>query len=376
MKLLCDAIAFCYGPATALKIILSIWKEHFEHITLVATGTTKEYFLRNNLVANIITLDTENPEELNSFDASTYDIYLCVCNPVGYLHLSKKVKKTIYLDFLFWMRTEENAPEFRATQFIAERYPNHDQSVSRFASNIPNFVSIPALIKKSSNSRQPQSNLVILNLGGQRSHLTRPGFNTKYPWLMVECFQSAVDKVGFKGDFIVTSDSQTSSELAVSLSKPQWSFLSLEHDEFLDKLAIADLVITHPGLYSPFESIAMQCPTFFLPSSNYTQILQLQNFRNINMAPWSVDWEDVGCGTVGKGLAEEEGVKKVLKLIDKGNNSSCIRSKLINIFSTWISLPKSDIKKGAITQQNAAAPYLGNYKSTLNSVLKNLLYVS
>ena len=372
MKLLCDAIAFCYGPATALKVILETWHDYFDEIVLISTSTTEEYFSRCKIVTEMVSLDTEDIEALEAFDASRFDVYLCVCNPIGYSVLSRKIQKTVYVDFLFWMRTEGNAPEFTSAKFIAEKYPGYEDSLRLYSDQIPGLSLVAPLIKNHTPKVHYRENQIVVNLGGQRSKLTTPGVNSSYPELMIRSMQSAADMTGCDAKFVVTSDEQTSNELRESFEKVHWEFVSLEHNDFLRLLSKSNRLFTHPGLYSPFEGISHGCPTFFLPSSNYTQILQLYNFRKVNLASWSMDLVDLGLGTVPPGLKEEEGVNRVLRLVNSAKESEETSRKIGKTFEDWLCVTESELKAGLSKEQEVASRYLGEYESDLMKVLHSL----
>lgn len=371
MRLLCDAIAFCYGPGTALKRILEIWRPQFHEITLLACETTKEYFSRLDLVDNLVPLDTTNRDALVGYPGEGFDVYLCVCNPVGYQYLASRAKTTAFVDFLFWMRTNGNAPEFGATVYLVEQYPGFERAVAAYSSVIPGLQLIPPLVKCSWPRPVVARNLIAVNLGGQRSPMTRPGENTEYPFLVVEALCNAAKTVGIDADIVVTADAATVSALASRFSRDGWMFLSLPHDAFLDLLSRARMVLTHPGLYSPFEAFAARRPTFFLPSSNYTQILQLRGFRECGLAPYAVDWADLGCGDVPFGLPEEIGVEHVLKLIARGSKPS-IQRELAAQFATWLRLPTNALERIACEQHRSARSFLGNYPPILLESLHRL----
>ena len=370
MKILCDAIAFCYGPSTALKRILDVWCIDSDSLAIIATGTTKEFFQRTEYSECLIDLDTEDIHAMQNFTVEDYDVYLCVCNPVGYEYIAPRIKTTIYVDFLFWMRTHELVPaEFEADYFIAEKYPGFDQVVDKYSPQISNFIPLPVLAPWCPESiSETSTDTYILNLGGQRSRLTIPGVNTNYPAMMVECFQEAAMQTECDANFLVTSDFQTAQELSVAFERTGWSFRSMEHDEFLNSVSQSSRVFTHPGLYSPFEAIGLNKPTLFLPSSNYTQILQLEHFRRVGLAPVSLEWSFLGCGTVESGLDEAVGVDRVLNLIATADSQKMM-SSMTSEFCRWLRMSNSDMQDIGRNQRDSAAEYFGDYDSILREVL-------
>jgi len=370
--LLCDAIAFCYGPATALKQILEVWRPHVSAITLVATGTTKEYFERTSLVDELIEVDTECPASMRRISSQRWDALISICNPVGFLSLSKLASVSIYWDFLFWMRFQGHAAEFAADFYAVEMYPGCAAAIKKWGREIPGIREFPVLADWLSFTTAPEAGLILVNLGGQRSKLTEPWVNTTYPALIIEQLQEADVATGGSSRFLVTADMATSRRLAADYHKKGWRFVSLSHNEFQSELDRSDRVITHPGLYSPFESIGHGKPTFFLPSSNYTQVLQMRSFRDYGLAPQSIDWCDLLRTDVAFGLAEEEGVRQVLTLIERASKDFVVRRRLRDEFSSWILMGESELKVTASVQRCASAPFFGNYKTSILSLLREV----
>ena len=373
MRVLCDAIAFCYGPATVLQRVLRCWRDSSMEVTLVGTGTTLECLARTDLVDDVIEVNTEEPAELSARVRGRWDIFLSVCNPTGFAVLSKLARRSVYWDFLLWMRIAGPAPEeFQADAYVVEAFPGTEEALLRFEASIPGLLRCSVLADWRVEPAVSKPGFLLLNLGGQRSRLTEPGVTTCYPSLVVEAVQRAADSLGFPGEILVTADARTSDELARSHSRHGWSFRSLGHDEFLDAVDRAERVITHPGIYSPFESIGRAKPTLFLPSSNYTQILQLAAFRKIGLAGESVDWPDFFGEGVPAGLPEPEGVRRVLELVERGRRSETVCSAISETCVRWLAMDAAALARVVEVQRRAAKPYFGDYRSTLTQV-RNLL---
>jgi len=368
MRLLCDAIAFCYGPATVLKRILEHWRQVCGDITLVGNATTLEYMTRTNLVDRFIEVDTEDLEQIQLVVKGEWDVLLSVCNPVGFSALKHYVMFTVYWDFLLWMRSSGDAPEFQADRYVVEMYPGCEKAIRKWGNEIPGLVLCPVLADWQEASTNLKSEFIIVGLGGQRSKLTQPGVNTIYPELMVDLLQNATMTCQYPGRFLVTTDNQTVLQLSKVYKNHQWDFQSLPHEIFLSELDKAKCFITHPGLYSPFESLGRAVPTFFLPSSNYTQILQLKSFRKIGFAPKSIDWNDILGNDVPNYLPEPEGIRQVLKLVNSGNQSF-VRKQLVEEFISWLSTDKSELDTMINNQRDAMSPYYGDFNKILLDII-------
>ena len=372
MRLLVDAVAFCYGPATVLHHVLRHWRSTFQHVTLVGTGTTIEHMSRTNLVDEYIIVDTEDLIAIERNVRGVWDVLVCVQNPAGFPALQKLATHTVYWDFLLWMRVGDPGAEFAADRYVVENYPGSTDALNKWGQWIANPILCPVLAKWSHNPRKDRTGPVIVNLGGQRSKLTRPGDNTQYPEHVMNALGLAVDSLSSSTTILICADAQTIKDLSHRVRDRDWTFVSLGHQEFLNAVANAPLLITHPGLYSPFEAIGLGTPTVFLPSSNYTQVLQLATFRECGLAPWAIDWIDLVGRTVPAGLQESEGVREVLQLVSTLDDVE-ITARLVNTLRCWLSLADKELRIGGAQQRDAAVRYYGDVDAFMQRLLDGLV---
>lgn len=366
MRLLCDAVAFCYGPATALKQILTAWRPFCSEVTLAATGTTLEYMARTNLVDTVIHVDTEEERELARVDGM-WDVFLSVCNPVGFPVLRRRATIAVYWDFLLWMRYTGGAAEFTADYYLAEMFPGTDEALLRWSAEIAHPILAPVVADWVDPPRPFGEDLTVVCLGGQRSRLTQPAVNSNYPFHVVDCIQRAARSTGSPGRYLVATDAATARELATRYPAPRWTFESLPHDVLLERMAGARRVLTHPGLYSPFESIGLGRPTFFLPPSNYTQILQLELFAQRGLAPERVTWNDLIGRTVPADLPESTGVERVLELVASLDDPS-VRDHLSAAVTRWLRFGAAALGPTQAGQRLSARPYFSGYREFLRRI--------
>src|SRR5437870_4194126 len=99
LKILCDAIAFCYGPAAALSTLIDeLVKRNgisFK-FDVLATGSTRELLERNSHYLNLIDIDSSDTKALAELNISGYDAFIDVCNPVSYECLRSRGLRTAY----------------------------------------------------------------------------------------------------------------------------------------------------------------------------------------------------------------------------------------------------------------------------------------
>jgi len=371
MRLSVDAVAFCYGPATVLHHVLRHWRSAFEHVTLAGTGTTIEHLSRAGLVDEYLSIDTEDPYAIERSLEGTWDVLVCVQNPTGFPALRRFARRSVYWDFLLWMRVNGPGEEFAADRYVIENYPGSGDALRRWRQWITYPILSPVLATWHQTPARRRQGPVVVNLGGKRSKLTHPGVNTHYPERIIESLVLALDRIPSPPVIRICADTHTINDLSRRWQHPNCTFASLGHSEFLDAVADAPLLITHPGLYSPFEAIGLGTPTVFLPSSNYTQILQLAAFRDRGLAPWAVDWIDLIGLTVQAGLAESDGVREVLKLVASLDQVEVI-TRLGESLRDWLSLNQEELEVGTTQQRNSAKRYYGDINEFMQSLLNGL----
>lgn len=181
LNILCDAIAFWYGPAAALSTLTDeLIKRNGTSFTfhVLATGSTSELLERNNPRPSLIDIDSEGPKALAKLDLSEYDAFIDVCNPVSYMQLRSRHLRTAYVDFLLWMHEGPPSPHFEADLYLAENYPGTEQWVGHRAAQISNLRVVPPIIRPA--QYRPTGGTLLVGLGGLVSGLTPLNAATDY----------------------------------------------------------------------------------------------------------------------------------------------------------------------------------------------------
>jgi hypothetical protein len=319
--ILCDAIPFCYGPAAALLALGQALAQRGFVLRAVAGGTTAQ-LLEGEDTFDVVRCDASAASRAMAIRRllPEVDLYLNVMDPETYREVADAPVPKVYVDFLFWMFSPRFAgAEVGADLYLIEGYPGSRGNLERYGHLLKAPLLIPPLVLLPVPRIESGPRRLLVCFGGLESPLTRVGVNTSYPDLMAEAVLDAVSREPFFEEVIITGERRTMERLATKLGRRGVSFVHLPHRQFLEELSRASVLLTHPGLYAPFEGFSQSIPTLFLPSSNYTQILQLRFYREAGVAPWSCDWEDLGItppsGPIPEGLPEQEGVSQVLNCI-------------------------------------------------------------
>jgi hypothetical protein len=356
LRLLCDAIPFCYGPAAALETFLDAFfslEEQQPDIDIIATGTTRELLARSPFPVRLLDINSDDPASLASVPFASYDAFLDVCNPLS-LHFAKAAgTPTTYLDFLLWMHRGPSVQHFDADLYLAENYPGTLAWVEERGKDIANLVVVPPLVKRPA-ARRPIAGTLLIGLGGLYSRLTVPGENTNYVSLVLKAIMDAVPAGRFER--IIIAGPAGVAGIVRPLIRPyaNTEYASFSHNEFVDQLARCELFVSHPGLYAAFEAMLSDTPTAFLPPSNYTQILQLRHYRALGLAAFSFAWEDAGLDSIPSALPEEEGVRAVLRVIARAESSPLVLSLLTTTIAGFFSQSPQALQELGRRQQELA----------------------
>ena len=337
LRILCDAIAFCYGPAAALSTLLKALTARNGHnfqFDVLATGTTRELLQRNGHGLELIEVDSTNASALKTIDPAKYDAFINVCNPVSYDHLGTKLA-TVYVDFLLWMHEGVPLPHFGADLYLAEGYPGTEEWARSRAAEIRNLHVIPPLIQPAPYSRS--SGTLLVGLGGLISDLTPLSAALTYVRSVMGPLLKALNRDRFN-EVIVACGEPVAQVLKTEFNERAVRFESLSHEDFLEELSACEAFVSHPGLYAVFEAMMGGVPTALLPPSNYTQVLQLRHYRRIGIAQHSFAWEDLGLPLIASGLPEPEGVRLTIEQVESARQLPQATSELSLMLERFFSL--------------------------------------
>jgi len=357
LRILCDAIAFCYGPAAAL--IALIQTLHANNPTgftfdVLATGSTRELLARSVLPVNLLDVDSGNKGQLRGIDTAKYDAFINICNPYSFEHLRSPELKTVYLDFLLWMHEGPAAAHFAADLYIAENYPGTRDWVSNRGKEIRHLRVVPPVIKPARYN--PSKGKLLVGLGGLLSTLTPLGPAARYSRFVVLQIMEAARGTRFK-QIVVACGESVKRAIGPQFNQPGLSFESFSHDAFLEQLSSAEAFVSHPGLYAVFEAALGGVPTALLPASNYTQVLQLRQYRRIGLASYSFSWEDLGLTPIQGDLPEAEGVKATIKQIKEAQEDVKCAPVLRSMLGSFLDLESSALNEVGLLQRSISSQF-------------------
>jgi hypothetical protein len=357
VRILCDAIAFCYGPAAALIALIETL--HANNPTaftfdVLATGSTRELLARSFLPVNLLDVDSGDRGQLRGLDTSKYDAFINICNPYSFEQLRSPDLRTVYLDFLLWMHEGRAATHFAADLYIAENYPGTREWVSNRGKEIRNLKVVPPVIQPARYN--PSEGKLLVGLGGLLSTLTPLGPAANYSSFVVSQIIEAARGTRFK-QIVVACGESVMRTIGPRFNQPGLSFESFSHDAFLEQLSSAEAFVSHPGLYAVFEATLGGVPTALLPASNYTQVLQLRHYRRIGLASYSFSWEDLGLTPIQGDLPEAEGVKATIEQINEAQEDAKCASVLRSMLGSFLDLESTTLNEVGLRQRSISSQF-------------------
>jgi hydroxymethylcytosylglucuronate/cytosylglucuronate synthase len=326
MKLLCDAVAFGFGPISKLLAICSYLPSSWS-VTLLATGTSATLAAESGF-RNIVECDTEDMAALRDKRQLflNADLFLNVMNPVSAAYAHELGLPMVTVDSLFWMWDAVPNYLLTASRYFIQNFPGVEKQMARFRPVNARIVG-PIIDTRYRTAGRDRENQLLINVGGLRSKLVPPCNNFVYLRLVGQALTSALADHTF-ARVVITGDSQSLETSLAYWNIPRSKIVMLSHSEFLTTLANSRVVMTSPGLTASYEAFVYQTPTVFLPPQNLSQFLILDVFRAHGAAPRSIHWRDYCDADVHADLSEREGVQRVVTCIQEVDSSASLRDQL------------------------------------------------
>jgi len=205
--------------------------------------------------------------------------------------VAKRFKKpVVWIDCLFWFW--DNIPEivFDVDLYIRERSLEDSVNKARFGPKIKNLCSVGPIIGEIKHKRRRSQALISFG-GGEAPYWYKVGTDTNYPFVITHVLSSYVDWSHFERALLATNE-RIVIELEKKFPKTPFKFTTFPHDKFLEEISQSEVILITPGLITAEAAFYSETPTIFLPASNNSQYLQLEEFRRLGLATASVHLAD------------------------------------------------------------------------------------
>lgn len=127
---------------------------------------------------------------------------------------------------------------------------------------------------------------------------------------------------------IVATSERIAKELAKRFPKTPFEFACLPHDKFLRDLSQSEIILITPGLVTAELSFESGTPTIFLPPSNNSQYLQLDQFLKQGLAPAHAHLSDFMPRLELHGIPLRDSTQMVLKQLKEFEQSPEVQARV------------------------------------------------
>lgn len=292
-KIILCAENFAFGPIGKLLTVADQLKKNNYELTFIGYGTTFQLVKQTN-IDNVIELDTNGKdfEDLAKKHFEESDLIISCMDRASILLAKKLGKATIWLDTLFWWWDEIPESLFDVDMYIKQNSLNDEVNLNRYGNKIKNLKSVGPIVDLSPIANKNLKNQVLVCYGGMEADgWYKVGKDTNYPYVITELLVKKVDFSKYN-QVIFTGNERIIDDLSSKYNNEKFIFKTYPHHKFIQELVNSKIVLMTPGLETPLEAFAYDVPTIFLPPSNSSQYVQLDDFRKFGAALMSVHFKD------------------------------------------------------------------------------------
>ncbi|MGW7573850.1 hydroxymethylcytosylglucuronate/cytosylglucuronate synthase [Streptomyces sp. NPDC054765] len=252
------------GRALLAKLPVETWYDQWPS----TTGELRKLLRRHEVTAALVVLDSEFAAALLAAGCPT-----------------------VFVDSLPYLWTGSDTIPHDATRYCAQLCESLPRSCWEPLRRIERLTWTEAILSAPVPTRPAGTpGLAVLNFGGLHSPFSE-GSAHAYPRLVVEPAVRALSDAGFRTVEICGNvDTAMLPEQDILPAGVAVSVGPRSHEEFLDLLDRAQLLVTSPGLTTLLEAAQRRLPTVCLPPQNVSQILNGDRFAAAVGAVCRVPW--------------------------------------------------------------------------------------
>lgn len=348
-RLVFTAQDFAFGSIGPLLYLADGFRDKEFTLVFVGFGTSLQ-LARKFPFDEIYELDTEDPKntaELEKIISSSDAVISCTDIPS--IVAAKKFNKiTIWEDVLFWFWPTISEELFDIDLYIREKAFDASVNEKKYDKKIKNLLTVgPIMPKVKKLSRKKQA---MISFGGaQATHVYQVGKDTNYPLFMTETLINCVDWSDFDKVFLATSETVID-QLKKLFPDAPFEFATMAHDEFANEISQSQVILITPGLITTQCAFNSETPVIFLPPSNDSQYIQLDDLRDLGLAKASVSLSDFLPKLNLLHLPGEESTRQVMEQLRTLEKSPEVReqigAKLDELVQTRDSWSTETVSKG------------------------------
>ncbi len=326
-KIILTAQDFAYGPIGKLLDLVSHMENKFFELVFIGFGTSLQ-LAKKHKFSKVYKIDTELSKNKNKLKNIVKDADLLISSmDLPSLEIAQELGiKNVWIDCLFWFWDEIPKIAQKADLYIAEISINNKKNLKKFKKKINNLLMVNTILPKLNKKKVEKQ--VLISLGGaEATHCYQIGKDTYFPFIMTEILLKYVDWSCFDKIYLATNQ-RILSKLKGLFKKTKIIFCCLEHTKFVNTLSNSEVTLITPGLVTTQTAFYAKTPVLFLPASNNSQYLQLEEYRKEGLAKASVSLSDF----IGKldfsNKREAEANEMVINQISSIRNNTFVKKAI------------------------------------------------
>lgn len=340
--ILITAEKFGYGPIiTCLNAIKDLKKEiNIRKLNLklyfLGTSIAKEQAKLSKLFDKIIECRTYDYNELEKhrklFEGAS--AVLSSENQFGAIYAKQLGKQNVYfIDNLVWM-WDKITPGLESVDgyFISETFNSKD-NFSKIGNGVKNPIFIGPL-RDVDKTHYKSKNMLLINFGGAESFMFDKQIIVKFYKKILK--ELLTEQVIIKFDKIYVCGGSGVIESLKPLQKEYGNVLikTQSNNNYLNILHECSHIIMSSGLGNFLESVGIAKSIMYIPPVNYSQLLQLEEYKKLNLGFDIINWDSYSFyKKIPNQLDEETGVNMVIDNVKNYlTDNSLMLSKSVNEF--------------------------------------------
>lgn len=328
-KIVLTAENFAFGPIGKLLDVAELLVNSGHSLTFAGYGTSLQ-LAKKFPFQKVYEIDTDDPKSAGRLESiiSAADVLISSMDIPSVVIAKRLGKLTVWLDCLFWFWDKIPDEVLTVDLYIRERSMNDAKNDKKFARLIKNLFSVGPIIGRVEKRKRRQKALISFG-GGEAAYWYRFGHDTNYPVLMTQLLLNYVNWKKFKQVTVATNE-KIIKQLKEKFPNAPFKFACLAHGDFIREMTESKVILITPGLVTAEIAFYSETPTIFLPASNNSQYLQIEEYLDRRLAPASVQLFDFMPRLKLDKLPATEKMKVVLSQIRQFEQSTEIQTKVGN----------------------------------------------
>jgi len=292
-RILVVAENYAFGPIGKLLTITKHLKQSGHTLIFIGDGTAYQLGKKEDFdEIHQINTDSNTFREQVIYIFNDVDCVLSSMDRSSVLLAQELHISVICIDILFWWWYKIPEYLYNVDLYIKQNSIIDSRNKDKYWSKFRNIVEVGPIIDLSILKDVEPKNQVIVAYGGMEAEgIYKVGSDTFYPYTMTELLVKTVD-FGRFDTVIFTGNEKIIDDLKSKYETSKFKFMMFNHERFIRELASSAIAIMVPGLETPLEAFSYNVPTIFLPPSNSSQYVQLDEFRKYHVAYASIHFRD------------------------------------------------------------------------------------